>query len=41
MSAENITKFFDKIDADSSGSITVAELNALFARFDKDGEWML
>ena len=37
MSAENLVKFFRKIDADNSGSITVEELNGLFAKFDKDG----
>ena len=42
MSAENLVKFFKKIDADNSGSITVEELNGLFAKFDKDGRcWTL
>ena len=41
MSAENIEKFFNKIDGDGSGSITVGELNQLFSRFDKDGEYQL
>ena len=38
MSAENIEKFFNKIDSDGNGIVTVAELNELFARFDQDGE---
>ena len=39
MSAINIEKFFEKIDADNSGSITVGELTGLFKKFDKDGKF--
>merc|ERR1712150_129127 len=41
MSAENLIKFFQKIDDDNSGFITPDELNSLFAKFDKDGSGKL
>ena len=38
MSVENIQKFFDKVDDDKSGTITLDEFKELFRKFDVDGK---
>jgi Ca2+-binding EF-hand superfamily protein len=39
MSVENIEKFFNKIDADGSGTISIEELMGLFKKHDTDGRF--